>query len=404
MGRMANSAKQSSGGRNIFLSIKENDKKRVRVLFDGAIKSPDGNISTGGTKGEPFGSWWHRIKDDPRIGRGYHEWLCVGKMRGCPLCLENDTFVASKQGVEVKINEKPYPVRKKTYVNVWGYDEGKVMVLAAGSDLFDAMVGIEEARGVDLDKLDVTIVRSGQGLRTTYQPVAGETQPFLLPDGHFLFDLEAETAVSDRSREDLDKVLSGEFDKQFVKQGAAGLPADAAGAHGIDLNVAQQVVVNFGQYAGKNLGQIAVIDMRYLAWLSQNSNDSNIAQSAAAIVNSTMAPPAHQAPPPPPPPPPVPAQPPVKAGAPPPPPPPAMPAPVMPSAAPAASPFDNLAAQAGASGKTVEQLRAECVTKASSSPVYRDPAKLKEKMMQAGGSLDLNGFSAPQLEQLLAIL
>lgn len=397
MGKLGNSAKQGSG-RNNFLSIKEAEKKRVRVLLSGPIKSIDGSITTG-TKGEPFSSWWHRIKEDAAKGREYHEWLCVGKYRGCRLCLENDTFVAQKGG-EIKNNEKPHPLRKKTYVNVWSYEDGKVLILAAGSDLFDKLSTIEDTRKLNADELDVTIVRSGKGIRTSYDAVAGEVSPFVLPDGNFLYNLDDETAVSDRSVEDLEKVMSGEFDKQFTAA------RESAPSMAVDIMAAMNTVVNFGQYAGKTIAQIMAIDVRYVQWLVQNAPDPVTGQAAAITLQANQA--GASAPPPPPPPlaqPPPPlaqpsptlvsSSPPVSGGAgtyqaP----------PIVPPAPVAQSPFDMLQVAA----KTVEQLRAECITKASSDPKYRDPSVLKAKMLEAGGSLDLNSFTAKQLEKLIAIL
>lgn len=396
MGRLADSGKQSAG-RSIFLTIPENGKKRVRVLFSGPIKGIDGSVTTG-TKGEPFGSWWHRIAEDARVGRKYHDWLCIGKYRNCPLCFDNERFVDSKAGVDVKNGEKPWPVRKKTYVNVWDYEEGKVRVVSAGSKLWDGMTAIETARGIDIDTLDITILKSGKGMRTEYQVVAGEASPFILPDGHFLFHLEEETAVSDRPKENLDQVISGEYDKQFTNnRSSAPAGAGAPAGQSVDMTAVSGVVINFGQYAGRSLSQILAIDPRYISWLAANCNDAAIAQ-AAAILMANSAPPA-QAPPVQQPPSNVP---PINPQAPPPPPPPP-PASLTP---PAASPFDQLAAANSVAGsaKTIQQLRDECIAKASSNPAFRNTQVLIDKMKEAGGSTDLNAFTAQQLEKLLSIM
>jgi len=427
MGRLNESTKGNSN----ILFLESGTKKRVRLIFDGQVKKADGSVMH--MTQNPLGSWWHRIKEDAGTGRKFHNWLCIGKYRNCPLCFDNGNYEATlPPGTKPKNADRPWPLGKKTYVNAFVYDDGKVKVVPLGNDLWEKLQTIEKATGIDIDQMDVVLTRNGQGLTTTYDAVPMPSAPFVLSEGQFLLDLEEQVAISDKTKEELDEVLSGEFDRKFAQGASGGQRPAGQAAGGVDAHAAGATLINFGQHAGKTLAQIATIDVRYVQWLAVNSNDPNIAQAAAAVVQATvpMAPPAA---------PPAAAQAPVAAGAPPPPvyappaatvqaPAPAVPAaqgqPLHPAPAPAAAPvaqvapltapapagtppldpFAAMAAQGAPAAKTIDQLRAEAITKASGNPAYRDMNLLRQKMQQAGGGTDLNAFTAAQLESLISIL
>lgn len=406
MGRLVES--NSKGNANI-LYIGDNAKLRVRFLLDGTIKKADGATVIGTQM--PLGSWWHRIADKADIGRKFHNWLCIGKYRNCPLCAENGQWEATQPpGQKIANKDRPYPLTKKTYVNAFIYDEGRVKVVPLGNDLWDQLQLLEKTLAIDIDKMDVVLTRTGQGLQTTYGAIQLGASPFVMPEGQFLLDLEEQVATSDRGQEDLNQILSGEFDRKF----AAGNTTAAGQGGPVDAGAAGAMMVNFGHYAGKTLSEIVKVDVKYVQWLAVNSNDPNVAQAAAAVIQAVVpsgavngppaapavsslppvAPPV-QAPPPPPPPPPAPV--PASAVA----PPPAAPAPNPFAAIPPAAPAAQVAAPAV---RTLESVRSECIAKASANPAYKDYRVLMAKMQQAGGGNDINTFTMPQLEQLLAIL
>ena len=406
MGRL----NETSKGNSNILYLEDNAKEKVRLLFDGPVKKADGSVITMSTQ-NPLGSWWHRIAERHDVGRRFHNWLCIGKFRNCPLCFENGQWEGTQPpGTKIANGNRPYSLGKKTYVNVFVYSQNRVKVIPLGNDLWEKLQNIEKTVGQDIDKMDVVLTRSGQGLTTTYDAVPMGVSPFILPEGQFLFDLEEQVAISDRTKEELDEVLSGEYDRKFAPGARTG---SAAPAGSVDVSAAGAMMVNFGQHAGKTLAEIARVDIRYCQWLAVNSNDPNIAQAAAAMVQSLVpaAAPAVNGPPaasvaPPlapaaPPAPMAPAAPPAAPQYPP------APPVAMPSAAPAPvaapNPFAALAAGAGAA-KTVDQLKAEAIAKATANPAYRDMNALAAKMKQAGGSMDINSFTAPQLEMLVSIL
>lgn len=374
MGRLVDSG---GGSGRRFLSLKDGDKKKVRFVFDGQIKKPDSTIVQGTAM--PFSSWWHKINEDKIIGRKYHGWLCIGEFRNCPLCIENAAHTAHIQG-KVKNADRKWQLQKKTYVNVWSYADNAMMILAAGKELWESCQGLEGIKG-NIDTYDVIIARTGTGFNTKYNAYPDNSTPFVLPQGHYLYDMEAETAASDRPEAELREILSGEFD---TKMGSLDQAKLAEG--GAPLGRAAGVIVNFGQYAGKTLGQIAAENFAYVAWLASNSHDATVAMAAKELMSANQTPPV--APP---------AQ-------------PAPPAQTYQAPPPAVNPFEAAQAAQAAAGTappalTRDALKKQATDIAMSKPEYRDPMKLAGKMKEAsGGSMDINSFTEVQLQKLIAIL
>ncbi len=378
-----------------FMSLKDGDKKKVRLLFDGPVRRPDGSTFQGTQL--PFGSWWHRMKEDATKGRKYHDWLCIGQFRNCPLCIENGAYEAANpaaEGKKVENKLKPWPMKKKTDVNAWSYEMNKVVIISLGNDLWDKLKTIEEAKGKDIDQFDVMLTRKGQGITTTYDAVPMDEVAFSLPEGNFLFDLEAETAKSERGADELNEVISGDFDR---KQGQDGGQRQAGAPAGGDVNAAMAVVMTFGAHAGRTLGDVFKSEPNYLTWLMSNSTDPNIAQAASIILAASAPKPL--------------APPPVAPLAPAPLAPPAAPAALAPPAAPLAppaapeDPFAALSAPAAAPPVDRAALETQVRTIAASKPDYRNPANLKAKLQAVTSrTLDIKAFTVEELQKLIAIL
>ena len=50
-------------------------------------------------------TWWHSIKEDPAVGRRYHQWLCQGQ-RMCVLCEKNAFAVKASPNGKLDNKEK----------------------------------------------------------------------------------------------------------------------------------------------------------------------------------------------------------------------------------------------------------------------------------------------------------
>lgn len=150
-----------------FLKLKNNEAKVIRVLV------PADEIIGTYEHTEQFGGFWKTVP-------------CLGKNE-CPLC------AAGKRA------------SFRAYIPVLDTSDNKVKIFKANKDTVKFIIGLVEEYG-DLTARDFKLVRSGDGLNTTYQLFAKDPAPRDLSDIE-LPDIES--MVTPMSKEALLDLMNG---------------------------------------------------------------------------------------------------------------------------------------------------------------------------------------------------
>ena len=152
-----------------LLKMKAGENKLIRIL------TPTSEVTAAWEHVEQIGGFWKTIE-------------CLGK-KDCPIC---------KAGRNASF---------KTYLPILDIAEDKVKIFKASKDVVKALIAFEEEYG-DLTKIDLKVIRLGEGLKTTYQ--------FFKKDGSKI-DLDEyqdqipapETLIEQLTKEEIENLLDG---------------------------------------------------------------------------------------------------------------------------------------------------------------------------------------------------
>lgn len=152
-----------------LLKMKAGESKLIRIII------PTSEVAAAWEHVEQIGGFWKTIE-------------CLGR-RDCPIC---------KMGKSASF---------KTYLPVLDIAEDKVKIFKASRDVVKALIAFEEEYD-DLTKIDLKVVRLGEGLKTTYQ--------FFKKDGSNI-DISAyrdqipdpESLIEQLTKEEIENLLDG---------------------------------------------------------------------------------------------------------------------------------------------------------------------------------------------------
>jgi hypothetical protein len=123
-----------------------------------------GDLDPTKTWTSPMGAWVHEFK----TANGYATILCDKWVNACPFCYENEIYKQRNPNYKNTGGRLPYGMSKKGLLQVWDFQEKKVLWLLAGKKIQEGMDFIL-TKMADRYHGFVTITRTGRGLSTNYR-------------------------------------------------------------------------------------------------------------------------------------------------------------------------------------------------------------------------------------------
>ena len=244
----------SGGGR--FLTLKDGDAVRVRILDEAPLSIMVHNISTVDTDGNPV-------------------------FRSIP------ATKAADENVVLQLSTR-FPAKRRFAIRVAVLDDdGEITdfkILEGGKQIFRPLKKLVDLHG-SINDFDVIVSREGEGRETEYSVQATPKS----------FDVDVESAIESMEEDeamDLDVAypdVTGEMQEQMLAEAKIDLTVDHVQvmAEDMDPKVAGATRVPFGKYEGKTIKEVGKIDTGYLLWMSENvTTNDEVAAAAMAYVAS----------------------------------------------------------------------------------------------------------------------
>ena len=112
----------------------------------------------------PAEAWVHQFK----VQNGFATVICDKWNEACPFCYENEIFKKANPNYKDEKKRPPYPISSKALLQVYDFQEKRVLWLIAGQKIIEGMDFIL-ARQANLFNGVVTITRIGEKLNTNYR-------------------------------------------------------------------------------------------------------------------------------------------------------------------------------------------------------------------------------------------
>lgn len=188
--------------------------------------------------------WRQHAIEHPSDSDQFAAVVCPGA-RSCPLC---------RKPVDGSGKQR-FNVSRRFAANVWDYGTGTVKVLVGGPQIFDEFKNAATV-GIDPSTCDWTIIKSGAGIKTEYEVVRHDAEPFtaaaITPD--MLHDVgKYETPTS---TEGIFEVL-----------GRFGIDYDALTIPEYTFEEASALVMPYTKHKGLTIEQLLGTDQSYAEWM-----------------------------------------------------------------------------------------------------------------------------------------
>ena len=123
-----------------------------------------GDIDPTKTWVSPVEAWIHQFK----VQNGFATVICDKWNEACPFCYENEIFKKNNPNYKDEKKRPPFPISSKALLQVYDFQEQRVLWLIAGQKIIEGMDFIL-ARQANLFRGIVTITRIGEKLNTNYR-------------------------------------------------------------------------------------------------------------------------------------------------------------------------------------------------------------------------------------------
>lgn len=256
-------AKQGSTGSGRFVSFKDVESVRIRVLDE-----------------EPHTTYVHKMK---QIVAGEEVFRTIPATPSL-----DDDYIQRENG-------KRFPATAQFNMRVFEYkrdekdakkflDDGEVKILQGGVSIFKQLRTLYQNEG-SLSAFDVLITKTGSGRDTEYTVSACPTSK-----GIDVAVIQG-TVESDEALQwaNIFPAITAEDQKRMLAEAKMDINYDPALAIAAEMTEedARKQIFPFGKYKGKTVGEIAIIDTGYMEWAADNVT-SNDAVAAACRVLSGM--------------------------------------------------------------------------------------------------------------------
>lgn len=256
--------KQGSGGSGRFVSFKDVESVRIRVLDE-----------------EPHTTYVHKMKQ-----------MVAGEevFRTIPATPSLDDDYIQRE------NGKRFPAVAQFNMRVFEYkrdekdakkflDDGEIKILQGGVSIFKQLRTLYQNEG-SLSAFDILITKQGSGRETEYTVSACPTSKSV-----DVSVLQGEVSGDEALQwENIFPAITAEDQKRMLAEANMDINYDPALAIAAEMTEedAQKQVFPFGKYKGKTVGEIAIIDTGYMEWAADNVTSNDAVAAACRVLSGSL--------------------------------------------------------------------------------------------------------------------